>query len=1771
MFWMNLVRVKILIAFFRGIFELEKLKLVRLHFIAFIAVCCLFSNAAQAQRPGGPGSSQGDQLSPVIEWDKRAEVGERLTGLGLDLLGDSIDPHTGSISFQHTDINLPGNSGLPVSLTRKLSQSYFYSLSVDAEFGDWNYDVPRLHVTTAYAVNAWAGTRCTNPASTFAKRQYSNSSGSGSYAYPVEYSNGLIMEVPGQGSQQVLQPSPNVALPFPSSAKYVTSENWYLTCGSANDGGQGFVAHAPNGNTYYFDHYIEYLDTKMGSITIDGGNAGASKHIARTKAMLMATEVTDVNGNWVKYEYDGSNRLTEIHSNDGRSITIAYSGSSKYIVSATANGRTWNYGYTTHSLTNPFVGDNGNNKKILSSVTRPDGQSWSFTLTNMHKRAYSGTRCHNSGGTLSLTHPNGTTGTFAITETNHRSGPSEWITETTLRCAGFVNNRTPTYYDIMHGTMDTMAVTQKTISSPTIPTSTWTYTYEEDHVETRYPTGHQYAGHPIDTSLDDPTNWTKIVGPTGEETTYYHFWNRVNGSVFGGKLDRVETRASTGGAVLETQKNHYVQTGVFGYSYIPNTYIGNPISRVLSPESAGRPIQVAKTITTRNGDTFTTEASFNIDQSSSNYSYSKPIQTKTYSNMSSDHRITDTTYEHNTSNWILGLPKTVTHNGRPTAEYLYYPNTGQLDEFKKYGALQIKFGYNSDGTTAWIEDALTPPRRTQALDWHRGIPEKVIRPDGSFFEQTIDDNGWVTDSTDFLQRTTTYQRDNMGRVTLVTPHGAWDDTSIAYNFTGGGAVQTITKGQAQTTITYDSLFRPTLEHTNDLSSAWDAYTRTTYDAKGRTTFKSLPSAIAMEPNGTTYTYDGLGRVVTQTETAANAVTFHEYLSGHKTRITDPLGNSKLYTSAGYDGPESEDYRLIEEFGGTSLMRSTAISKNIWGETQQVRQFGSLGGNTVDQSQFFFYNAQRRLCGYREKEGGDTYYQYDTVGQMIAYAKGQSGASNACPLPSGNAKVSLTYDLVGQLKETIFADAETPNILRTYDNNGNVKTVNRNGVNWAYNYHPHADLLINETLTLDGKSFPLTYAYNSSQHMTSRSYPTGDTVEFMPDGLGRAKAAKKGSLFYANDLNYHEGGALTAMNYGNGQAFTQTLNNRLLPQRLMAVNGGVKALDLTYTYDASAKVTAITDGAVSGNNRNFTYDGLGQLKTASGPWGSATNTYDSLGNIRSRIMNGGPWGTRTIDLQIDNNNRVYQSIDSRAVGLGGTGTRTVNYDIRGNVTTLGLLGMVYDMSDQPTNISGTANGVGVANGTYRYDGNLKRVRSILNGKTIYNVYDASGALVHVEKIAGAGQSAERSDYITAGGKAIARVVKNGPVYYSYSDHLGSPVTTMRSDTGAIERERYTPFGIAMDNPPSLTDQAGFTGHIKDSATGLNYMQARYYDPIMGRFLSIDPVTFLDQPYPGQFNRYAYTWNDPINANDPDGEFLNFVAKFVVDVGLEVAIQVASGEDINLGSAAKGAALGVLDPTKTARKVAKLGKLANTARKAKKACCFVAGTLVDTKDGLRPIEEIKVGDSVLSRNPETGETTYKTVTNIIPKHDRVIWDVALIGNIGTSELFETTDEHPWWVVDATGRGSWKRTDELSEGMFVTTADNQTMTITSVLNTAQIDATYNLTVADFETYFVGESKVLVHNCEQCGKACSIGPAPNPRKQVTSSHSTRKRAKDARPRAAPKKAGEKRTTRQSRNQNGMGNKSESHPDSNHTDSHFHDRNHNDQTKPNVHYTYPD
>ncbi|WP_158272664.1 RHS repeat-associated core domain-containing protein [Luteibacter sp. OK325] len=105
-----------------------------------------------------------------------------------------------------------------------------------------------------------------------------------------------------------------------------------------------------------------------------------------------------------------------------------------------------------------------------------------------------------------------------------------------------------------------------------------------------------------------------------------------------------------------------------------------------------------------------------------------------------------------------------------------------------------------------------------------------------------------------------------------------------------------------------------------------------------------------------------------------------------------------------------------------------------------------------------------------------------------------------------------------------------------------------------------------------------------------------------------------------------------------------------------------------------------------------------------------------------------------------------------------------------------------------------------------------------------------------------------------------------VTYYYTNQQGTPLATADAAGNVLSTSDYRPYGGQVLGSPQTGP--GYTGHVNDPDSGLVYMQARYYDPSTGRFLSVDPVG----PNAGNrynFNRYAYANNNPIVNIDPDG--------------------------------------------------------------------------------------------------------------------------------------------------------------------------------------------------------------------------------------------------------------------------------------------------------------
>jgi RHS repeat-associated protein len=122
-------------------------------------------------------------------------------------------------------------------------------------------------------------------------------------------------------------------------------------------------------------------------------------------------------------------------------------------------------------------------------------------------------------------------------------------------------------------------------------------------------------------------------------------------------------------------------------------------------------------------------------------------------------------------------------------------------------------------------------------------------------------------------------------------------------------------------------------------------------------------------------------------------------------------------------------------------------------------------------------------------------------------------------------------------------------------------------------------------------------------------------------------------------------------------------------------------------------------------------------------------------------------------------------------------------------------------------------------------------------------------------------------VAAVGAMAAATASAGTVTYYHNDLSGSPVAATNAAGQVIWRETYRPYGERTIKP-STDNQVWFTSRRQDADTGLVYMGARYYDPVIGRFVSMDPVGFDDKNIHSH-NRYAYANNNPLKYRDPDG--------------------------------------------------------------------------------------------------------------------------------------------------------------------------------------------------------------------------------------------------------------------------------------------------------------
>jgi hypothetical protein len=420
------------------------------------------------------------------------------------------------------------------------------------------------------------------------------------------------------------------------------------------------------------------------------------------------------------------------------------------------------------------------------------------------------------------------------------------------------------------------------------------------------------------------------------------------------------------------------------------------------------------------------------------------------------------------------------------------------------------------------------------------------------------------------------------------------------------------------------------------------------------------------------------------------------------------------------------------------------------------------------------------------------------------------------------RIDRTYDQRNRLRTVRYSDgrgdldhAYAPDgVLSglTVDNgDGHVVTTS-----YAYNARR---LLTRETVSHGEIHWPIDHAYDANGHLSAQSWD-GLTVSYAPNGIGQPTRAGT----FATGVRYHPNGAIQQFTYGNGIVHTLSQNARQLPDTSVDAYGGTAFLSDAYDYDATGNVAAITDGATGRNqrgNRTMAYDGMDRLVSATSPmFGNASYTYDALDNL----TRGAIGGTAARDHWYchDASNRLT---NVKTDGCGGSSVIGLGYDAQGNLANKNGVAYAFDYGNRLRSVA-TANGPA----SYAYDGHGRRVLDTTTAGAKHSQYTQAGRLaLTLDERAN-----KRSQHVYLGGSLVAireQDLATGTfkTKYQHTDALGTPVVVTDEARIVVARSEYEPYGKVLNR--AIGDGPGFTGHVEDSATGLMYMQQRYYDPLV----------------------------------------------------------------------------------------------------------------------------------------------------------------------------------------------------------------------------------------------------------------------------------------------------------------------------------------------------
>jgi len=682
----------------------------------------------------------------------------------------------------------------------------------------------------------------------------------------------------------------------------------------------------------------------------------------------------------------------------------------------------------------------------------------------------------------------------------------------------------------------------------------------------------------------------------------------------------------------------------------------------------------------------------------------------------------------------------------------------------------------------------------------------------------------------------------------------------------------------------------------------------------------------LESRGHHATFSPTTGIVQATDAMGRTSRLHLDAKGLPSGVTTPLGRfSKLRCND--DGLITE---LLDPSG-----RQTALRY----DDQRAPLLFARDGRDLAR---FAWNADYTQNTVEFWDGSRAHAAYSATGKPLRLTN-RAGATEALTYDEQN-RLTLLVDGGGH--ETRFSYDEEGRPASTHYSDGRVETAqyDEHG-RWVGTLLNGAQLLEAETNAAhrplaatyaDGRKE--TFEYDAQGRLIGAEGPEGP-LEFTYDEAGRPSSeTSDGQTF---KLEYDKTGLLTAIEYPGGLratydydadkrlasvdwagatwAFSRdredkqlsvTFPNQLVAATHLAPSGRATRVttsdrrnhtirfDTQYEYDQQDRLITRNDAELG--VRQYLYDGESQLLGVAHGAGGLRETfaYDGAGN---RV------GTSGQSVVVDAGNRLLAQ-----------GETVCEYDERGNVVKISdrraTWKLEYDLKNQMTRAEGPSGVIEL-----KYDAIGRRIEKKSAERTIRYSWCGEG-LARETITTKTGESVREYLYRPASYEPLA-VRIDGRCYFYHNDHLGTPQRITDEQGQVVWAADHFAFGYAQLKVSLIENPLRFAGQYEDSETGLHYNRFRYYSPVLGRYLSIDPLRLI----PGN-NLYLYVRNNPINKLDGMGlwsvmgivgavavaaavvvaaPFVLVAAPLIVAGGLLIAEAISVGSDFCLSCFLEGA--------------------------------------------------------------------------------------------------------------------------------------------------------------------------------------------------------------------------------------------------------------------------